>query len=339
MTPESPYGIERNHRTGSLAQRDCDGPMPRDTLGCMEKTGEMNRSRSSLRRASTVILVRDGYQEDLQVYLLRRSAQSGFLPGLYVFPGGTLEASDWDPRLWEDRLDEPQEQALGRLGGDLSPEEAMAHVVGGIRETFEEAGVLLALQEAAQDLKTPSCPLQPTARGAGKGWFRDKVIEEGLRLQVSRLAPWAHWLTPESMPRRFDTRFYLAVHPTWQSCFPDQMETTHGLWIRPLDAILGNHEGAIPLSPPTLVTMQELLEFPDIKSLCTRAWNRPWGRPRLPKARRTPWGPMLLLPWDPQYGSHDPQEESRDQEPQDLPPLYPFSRLIQRGGIWRPVSS
>ena len=104
---------------------------------------EKNRKIPSLRPASTVILVREKY-EKLQVYLLRRSAQSGFMGDKYVFPGGTLDAPDMQTAFWEKHVDLQLEEVVQRLGGGLPKEDIFAYGVAAIRETLEEAGVFLA---------------------------------------------------------------------------------------------------------------------------------------------------------------------------------------------------
>lgn len=269
----------------------------------------------------------------LEVYLLRRSHKSSFMPGLYVFPGGALEPWDEEAELPEKAWDEPYQRVLERLGEGLTPQQARAHLVAAIRETFEEVGILLAEQDGRKPQGNLLKGLDRQARA-----FRHLLFSQGTRLQASRFSCWAHWITPEGMPRRFDTRFYLALHPEEQICLPDQVETSRGLWITPQGAILKNHEGSIPLSPPTLVTLQELSVFRSIEELRREAWERGWGPTRLPKATKTPWGPMLLMPWDPYYSSQEPPRDLEGRSPKYVEPLEPFSRLIQEKGVWRPLT-
>lgn len=284
-----------------------------------------------------MILVRSDAGGKPLVCLVRRSLQSSFMPGLYVFPGGSVEPWDVETAVWEDHLDEPLESFLVRLGQGLEPVEAMGHVVAAVRETLEEVRVFLA--NSTRD--DAQIRISSQSRIFGKqpgGWFRDLVMQLGATLRVSALAPCAHWITPEAMPQRFDTRFYLALHPEEQSCVPDHRETTHALWIEPSEALLANHRGSIPLSPPTMVTLQELTGFRDLDSLKAQAWRRTWGEPRLPKLRMTSRGPMLLFPWDPAYGCENPEQDMElEADPVELPPLEPFSRLLRRDGLWLPM--
>lgn len=299
----------------------------------MEGRGHKNGRNCGLRRASTVILLRENREGFLEVYLVKRNHKSSFMPGLYVFPGGSLEPWDGNAHLPDSGWDQPFCRILERLGKGLNKKQAKAHLVGAIRETFEEVGVLLAERDGWEIQESSLTKgISPEARR-----FKDLLLEQPTKLQASRLSPWAHWITPEAMPKRFDTRFYLALHPEGQTCLPDQVETTQGVWIRPRDGVLGNHEARIPLSPPALVTLQELSVFKTMRELKCAAWDKGWGFPRLPKALKSPWGPMLIMPWDPHYSSEELGFKWERQPPEYAPPLEPFSRLIQQDGIWRPV--
>jgi 8-oxo-dGTP pyrophosphatase MutT (NUDIX family) len=282
--------------------------------------------------ASTAILLRpcsDGFQ----VYLVQRSAQSDFMPGNYVFPGGTLDPEDRDPILLEEHLDLTPDETFRRLGDGVAPEVAVAHAVAAVRETFEEAGILLARNRDGSSVETASPVAGQKEPHKARRNFRDRVVKGGWVLEISRLFRWAHWVTPAVMPKRFDTRFFAALSPDGQECFPDLLATTRGVWIDAMDALDRNHEGEIALSPPTLVSLHELLAFRDLGALKSGLEKRPWGAPRTPRALRGPEGPVILLPWDPMYD----REFRLGEAPEVLPPGAPFSRLWQREGIWRPV--
>ncbi len=245
-----------------------------------------------------------------------------------------MEAWDGSQGLPNNIWDEPFNRVLERLGRGLNEEQAKAHLVAAIRETLEETGVFLAEREGGEIQEL--CPKRFDLKDAR---FRDLLLTQPIRLQSSRFSPWAHWITPEAMPKRFDTRFYLALHPQGQVCLPDQMETTQGLWIRPSDGVMANHQGRIPLSPPALVTLQELSVFNSLEELRCKAWDKEWGPPRLPKALKSPWGPMLIMPWDQDYCSEEHGFKWGRRPPEYVAPLEPFSRLIQRDGVWRPVGT
>jgi 8-oxo-dGTP pyrophosphatase MutT (NUDIX family) len=287
-------------------------------------------------------LTRDSLDR-LQVYLLRRSLKSGFMPGSYVFPGGTVDPHDRIPGFWENHVDLGAEEIRNRFGGTLSWEDALAHGITAVRETFEEAGVFLGGTGGAR-----SSGLQEWLRRRGKErlqekWFREIVEREGLTLRLSGLCPWSHWITPAARSKRYDTRFYVSSLPEAQECAPDCRETTHGLWITPQEGLEGNFRGEIPLSPPALVTLHELLPYrsrtdlsmPPHEGKASSPWGL-WGEARLPRLVMDEGKRMLLLPWDPDY-QEGPSLTALDWKKKVLSPGDPFSRLCLQGGIWKPV--
>ncbi len=286
--------------------------------------------------ASTVILVRQ-HDGELQVYLLRRSAESGFMAGHYVFPGGTVEDEDRD-LIWENHADMDLGKISERLGGDLTGEEALAYSVTAIRELFEEAGVLLAHRAEQSESDFLKASEMRAMEGLAKGWLREKAESEGWSLQLSMLRRWSHWITPEPIPQRYDTRFFLSFMPAGQECVPDSRETTHGIWIHPMDALIRNAEGELPLSPPTVTTLQEFLDDSDVMEVEKGPERRQWGKARCPRLVRSPKGLIMLLPWDPMF-DQAPSIDTRGLENKILPPGEPFSRVWQCQGIWRPVGT
>ncbi len=296
-----------------------------------QKTSQPRRPRP----ASTVILTRE-QEGELQVFLLKRSGRSESFPGNYVFPGGIVQSEDRDSELWKKHIDMDLHQLSRRLGGGLSEDEALAYGVAAIRETFEEAGVLLAYRSdgTKDDLKVVSD--RRMSAGLRKGWVTELVVSEQWTLAFSRLARWSHWITPELMPYRFDTRFFLVFMPPGQECIPDTRETTHGIWINPAKGLAGNLEGEIPLSAPTLITLHELLQYPDAPALAKAVQNRPWGEAVVPRLIPHHRGPVILEPWDPMYHEEieiDPEKLADS----ILSPGEPFSKVWLHEGIWKPV--
>jgi 8-oxo-dGTP pyrophosphatase MutT (NUDIX family) len=292
-----------------------------------------------LARAATLILVRQ-HAGELQAYLLRRSLTSGFMPGLFVFPGGLVDAADGDEVFWRDRQDLAP-QALGeRLGKGLRFSDALSYAVAGVRETFEEAGVLLAAKAGSTDEDLKRAGERRLAESGRHGWFRTLAETEGWMLALSALAPWSHWITPVGMPRRFDTRFFVAVLPEGQEGRPDMRETTEGLWVGPRQALEGNRVGRTPLSPPTLVTLHELLNFPTLDALDRGLEGRGWGEPIFPRlvSLGKGAGSIIVEPWDPMYGRADLRVDAGRLPDRLLPPGVPFSRLWNDGGVWKPVA-
>lgn len=290
--------------------------------------------------ASTVILVRD-QGGHLQVYLLKRSSRSDFMPGNYVFPGGTVAPDDTDADFWKAYVDMDPGQVASRFtqdGGGLALEDAMAHGIAAIRETFEEASLLLGRRNAGTG-RDMAVLRQQHALGALPGtWLKELVLSGGWILTLSALACWSHWITPRARSRRYDTRFFMACMPGEQACRPDNRETTHGIWVSPESALSGNQRGTLPLSPPALTTLHELLPYAGASALEKEMRTRPWGQARVPRLIPSADGAVLLLPWDPDYRSQEVRPKVESLERNRVSVGQPFSRLWYNKRVWLPLT-
>jgi 8-oxo-dGTP pyrophosphatase MutT (NUDIX family) len=262
--------------------------------------------------ASTVIVLRET-GAGLETFMLCRHHQSGFMGGAHVFPGGKVDASDRE-RLWRGRVDRPAEEITERLG-ETDAEAGLGLLVAAVRETFEEAGVLLASTATGVDLAAAR------ARLHGGASFSELANDIDMRIDSTALAPYARWITPKMESRRFDTRFYIAALPEGQSASHDGTETTSATWLRPAAAIEEMLAGRIKLAPPTVRTLHWLAEFDDARSVIAHALSRrpPLVRPRLVTGD-TGW--FLALPGDPEH-------------PEDEPVLPGATRMVFDNGAWR----
>jgi glyoxylase-like metal-dependent hydrolase (beta-lactamase superfamily II)/8-oxo-dGTP pyrophosphatase MutT (NUDIX family) len=212
------------------------------------------------RPAATVALLRPGATGP-EVLLTHRPASMAFAGDMHVFPGGAVDAADADPRLVGRSVVTPDE-AVVRLGGDpdgrLVPERAFALHVAAIRELFEEAGVLLADRSTGAPRDTDALVAARAALVAGETTLADVADSLDLRLRTDLLAPISHWTTPPVMPRRFDTRFFVAELPAGiQPTFTTD-EVLADRWLTPGAALAAMHAGEIGLWPPTIGTLQQL---------------------------------------------------------------------------------
>ena len=287
--------------------------------------------------ASTVILMKE---EDnvLRVYLLRRSPKSLFMPGLFVFPGGAVEKEDEDFRFWKTRTDLDNEGIIKHLGGDIPVEKALAHGVAAIRETFEEAGVFPGPIDHLQYEKYEEILRLRNSGSLSNGWLNKWIGERKRPVPISVMRWWSHWITPVNSPIRFDTRFFVTHLHDGQGCVPDFKETTEGIWVSPEEGLTGNASREIPLSPPTLTTLQEFLSLLGKKQLKKALENREWGKVIMPRQIMSGMKSLLLLPWDPEYRRHGKIDMERFKA-SPLPPGEPFSRLHYERGMWRPVEA
>jgi 8-oxo-dGTP pyrophosphatase MutT (NUDIX family) len=207
--------------------------------------------------AATVVLVRDrdepGDDGGIEVLLLQRHKGMKFMGGVHVFPGGTL--SDADVALGTAlHTDAALDASLvARWGKDVDRELALGLAVTAIRETFEEAGLLLM-----------SGALSATARASARAAllagepFEDLLAQHGLQLDFAALRPLSRWITPKVEPRRYDTRFFVARAPRDQVAEHDAHETVAKAWLSPDRAIAQAEQGIIRLSPPTARTLHAL---------------------------------------------------------------------------------
>lgn len=200
--------------------------------------------------AATIMLVRDG-DPGLEVFMVVRHHQIDFASGALVFPGGKLDEGDKAPAI-RARCD----------GADGTSDVELAIQVAAIREAFEECGVLLARPKGSTDFIDGK-------RLEGMEAWRDKLHkgdvpmadfleQEDLHLACDALVPFAHWITPKMMPKRFDTYFYLAAAPADHLAIHDGHESVDSVWIEPAVALLDGEEKRRTVIFPTRLNIEKL---------------------------------------------------------------------------------
>lgn len=250
--------------------------------------------------AATVTLVRDT-PNGMEVLLLQRNHQSGFMPGMFLFPGGALDPCDADRAVLERCAgidDVESSAALGLTEGGL------AYWAAAIRESFEEAGVLLAYTEEGE-LMNPGEPSRMERfedyrrrLNAGESCLAEMLQRESLRLATDRLTYFSHWITPVTAPRRYDTRFFIAIAPEGQEALPDNVEAIHHVWMNPALAAERYHAGTFKMRTPTISTLELFAKHDSADALIAALRERPPAGAMLP--RILPDG-RRLLPGDPGY--------------------------------------
>ena len=286
--------------------------------------------------AATVVLVRDR-ENGLQVLLLRRSAQSRFMGDNYVFPGGRVETADKKLDRWQSRVDLGPDEISRRIGGGITVGQGVAAAIAAIRETFEEAGVLLVRRRTVSGSALKKVSNQRLAGKLPPGWLHNLVPQDSRIIELSRLFRWSRWITPEQMPYRFDALFFVARMPADQICTPDMRETMHAMWIRPQEALRTNLSGEIALSPPTLVTLHEMLPHGCFQRLKKAAQKRLRDGPLLPRLITDGNEKMILEPWDPEYRRPRIRIDVASLRAGVASVGAPFSRLWFSEGNWIPV--
>lgn len=216
-----------------------------------------------IRPAATVMLVRDHPLNGIEVFMLQRTLNAAFAKGMYVFPGGRVDANDAESTLEAHCDGLTDEEASALLG---IPHGGLSYWVAVIRECFEEAGVLLARPTDGQELirfeDEDVIDRFNKARHrvhAGDTSMMQLCDEEQLRLITDNIHYVSHWITPLGEPRRFDTRFFVARAPEGQMPLHDDNETIASLWVTPADALARQSSGDLAMMPPTIRNLEFLL--------------------------------------------------------------------------------
>ncbi len=239
------------------------------------------------RPAATVLLVRDG-ASGLEVFMVVRHHKIDFASGALVFPGGSVDPGDYaiaaDPARCAAEADE-RSRALR---------------VAAIRETFEECGVLLARPRGEPGLIGAERCAEISAQAKGRS-FAELIAVEDLSLALDALTPFAHWITPPILPKRFDTHFYIAAAPRDQIARHDGEESVDSAWINPLRALQEADAGAYTMVLPTRLNVQMLSESRDVASALAAARARRIVTVE-PKAVKSEAGFTLTIPGEAGYG-------------------------------------
>jgi 8-oxo-dGTP pyrophosphatase MutT (NUDIX family) len=210
------------------------------------------------RPAATIILLRRGgrhAQRALEVLLVKRNPSARFMPGVWVFPGGAVDAD---------------ELILGVSGAETDVDaDELAHRAAAVRELSEEAGI---------------------------------ELPPGTELHL-----WSRWITPEAVPIRFDTRFYMALAPPHSPPEPDGGEIVAAAWMNPRDALDRGAAGELELVFPTIRQLEALLAFATSEEAIAAA-REARVEPIMPNVVADPdsaEGWKLLMPGEPGYEPPD----------------------------------
>lgn len=189
------------------------------------------------RSAASVVVLRRG--DPFEVLVVKRRG-GGTFGDLVVFPGGTVDDSD---RAYGGRTKLPD-----------SPQRAAV-----LRELAEETGILVLADGAT------------TADGrTGDGIYR-WLATSGRRFAVDSLTMISRWVTPEVMPYRFDTWFYLLEVTDPPEVVIDDSELTGYRWLAPADALARGDEGSWQMILPTVAHLRWLARRQSIEDAIASA--------------------------------------------------------------------
>ena len=262
--------------------------------------------KSALRPAATVMLIRD-VEDGFEVFMLQRTHGAAFAGGMYVFPGGRVDATDGAEALepYCDGLNDHEASAILQI-----PKGGLAYWVAAIRECFEEAGVLLARDAKTNKTVAFSDAATQERFAVARSAVHDSSLNmielcqrENLRLVTGSIHYVSHWITPVGEARRFDTRFFVADAPESQEPLHDSQETIASLWVKPQDALDRLARGELAMFPPTSENLKFLANYNTTAEVLAAAKKVSNPVAILPRLRTNSDGKVIgiLMPGDPDY--------------------------------------
>ena len=248
------------------------------------------------RPASTILLLRDAdARREIEVFMMVRHYEIDFNSGALVFPGGSVDKGDNEiianPSLYS--------------GGEGMDAGELSFRIAAVRETFEESGILLARPKGSKALVEAgrASEIETAHRAAlndGAITFLKVLTDNGIMLALDELVPYAHWITPEGMPKRFDTWFFLAAAPPDQLGTHDGKESTDSIWVSPREALEGGESGRFKLPFPTTRNLIKLGKQNTVRA----ALDDSRGKPIVtvtPVMTKTATGRQLRIPLEAGY--------------------------------------
>ena len=210
--------------------------------------------------------------------MVRRSGASHFVPDAYVFPGGTVDPSDYAEELRglirgtdeQSLLENFRMRQAAGLPAPVEPvdlSDAAAITAAALRELYEESGVLLACDAQG----APS----PQSVSDARVPFADALKRGNAFADARGLALFSHWITPPTYPKRYNTHFFLAQASGGQHAIADATETHDGVWIAPAQALNESQLGRFTLVYPTIKHLERLAAFEDADQLMRFARSKP----------------------------------------------------------------
>lgn len=263
-----------------------------------QEVNDYDPKQVPIQPAATVMLVDD--RPDLQVFMMERHADTVFGGGMWVFPGGRVDQEDHPEAFQAISIHRSDEEASRLMNLDSG---GLAYYVAAIREAFEEAGILLALDRNTHE------PLDLTNAATAARFkahqddindsnrnFIEIMKEENLILDAGEMHYIARWVTPTGPPRRFDARFFITRSPRWQTPIHDERELVHSRWLSPHEILERSESGDMVLMSPTLRMVRSLVQFNSSDEVIAAASaNQSDERARVTPDRE------IVLPGEPGY--------------------------------------
>ncbi|WP_206831973.1 NUDIX hydrolase [Alicyclobacillus fructus] len=210
---------------------------------------------TEIRKAATLVVIRDGAEADIEVLVVRRAKTMRFLPGFVAFPGGAQDPSDAETAA----------KALARPAC-AEDEDDPAFAVTALRETAEEIGWLLAVRDGAGTvIDAQLTPDEQAELCRGGDALSQWLAARGLAFDLGRLRRIGRFVTPPTQPVRFDTRFYLCASRQLSEPRIHGAELEWAGWTRARDALSKIESGELPAVRPTIAVLRALAACPSVE--------------------------------------------------------------------------
>ena len=251
-----------------------------------------NINDNKLIPASTVLIIRN-CTSGIEVFMVVRHHQIDFASGALVFPGGKVDDSDYDEKL------------VNYVSKNNDDKKILHFKIAAIRESFEEANVLFANDKKEKKNINSKRLLE---FNIWREKFNNKnasmfkfAKDENITFSTNDLIPFAHWVTPEMMPKRFDTRFYIAKAPDGHEGLHDGTESVDSIWINPKDALDDCYERKRNIIFPTRLNLEKLSKSQSVDEAISNA-KKDNIITVTPTIERDKSGSFLTIPKDAGYG-------------------------------------
>ncbi len=232
-----------------------------------------NPNNVPIQNAATIILLADTTK--LKILMVQRNIKTIFGGGMWVFPGGRVDKSDQSPTLHALSADKTDQCASNIL---TLPNGGLDYYLAAIRETFEESGILLAINKTTQEqlnfnhkhIANKFITYRTNLNNQAQT-FEEIIRKENLMLATKNMHYVARWITPNGPPRRFDARFFVAQAPSSQMAIHDNNEIVNSIWLSPQEILKQHSNGSMQLMEPTLRVVKNLALFDSATAVMSAA--------------------------------------------------------------------
>ena len=245
-----------------------------------------NQTPVTPRPAATIILLRDG-TNGLEFLVLRKASGKHFAAGALVFPGGSVHGED--TAYIEDK------------GGDTGSESLEPLKVAAVREMYEEAAIILGRDRQTGKMLNHADVARMRAEGPADDFFALMAAHD-FEPAIDQLERMAHWITPPSRPKRFDTHFFIAPVPGDQmEPVVDGYEIVAGAWRRPADLLARMEAGEFKMVLPTMLNVSKLQRWNSVDEAMAAVREEEVVCVQ-PVRKQTDEGEFLIIPEEAGYG-------------------------------------